>query len=242
MTPYAAPARRRRAFHDGPGDPGHLEARRLASTQLLDRRRLERPDSDRRRVGAGATTRSVHRTTSRGSMTQTTPEPVVADKAVPLSARLRDETADVHRAAERSAFISALLGGKLDLREYARLVVQLRAVYEALEDEVAASTDAALAPLFAAELVRLPALTRDLEHLAGPSWSGQLDVLPSAAAYADRIRLVARAEHEMLLAHHYVRYLGDLSGGQLIGRALRRIHHLPDERGTEGYRFESIVS
>ena len=175
-------------------------------------------------------------------MTQTTPDPVVADKAVPLSARLRDETADVHRAAERSAFISALLGGELDLREYARLVVQLRAVYEALEDEVAASTDAALAPLFAAELVRLPALTRDLEHLAGPSWSGQLDVLPSAAAYADRIRLVAHAEHEMLLAHHYVRYLGDLSGGQLIGRALRRIHHLPDERGTEGYRFESIVS
>ena len=45
----------------------------------------------------------------------------------------------------------------------------------------------------------------------------------------------------MLLAHHYVRYLGDLSGGQLIGRALRRIYDLPDKRGTEGYQFDSIV-
>ena len=81
-------------------------------------------------------------------MTQTTPEPV-ADTDLSLSARLRDETTDVHEAAERSAFVEALLGGALDLQEYARFVMQLRTVYEALEDEVAASTDVTLAPLFA---------------------------------------------------------------------------------------------
>ena len=90
--------------------------------------------------------------------------------------------------------------------------------------------------------MRLPALTRDLSHLAGPPVRPGARCPPAAAAYADRIRLAARAEHEMLLAHHYVRYLGDLSGGQLIGRALRRIYHLPDERGTEGYRFDAIAS
>jgi heme oxygenase len=174
-------------------------------------------------------------------MTQTTPEPV-ADTDLSLSARLRDETAEVHEAAERSAFVEALLGGALDVREYARFVVQLRAVYEALEDEVAASTDATLAPLLAPELVRLPALTRDLEHLVGPGWAAELAVLPAATAYADRIRLVARTEHEMLLAHHYVRYLGDLSGGQLIGRVLRRVYGLPDTRGTEVYEFDAIPS
>jgi len=174
-------------------------------------------------------------------MTQPTTEPVV-DADTSLSVRLREETAEVHDAAERSAFVTALLGGALDLREYARFVVQLRAVYEALEDEVAASTDVALAPLFAPELVRLPALTRDLEHLAGPGWAAELEVLPASAAYADRIRFVARTEREMLLAHHYVRYLGDLSGGQLIGRVLRRVYELPDTRGTEVYEFDAIAS
>ena len=42
-----------------------------------------------------------------------------------------------------------------------------------------------------------------------------------------------------LLAHHYVRYLGDLSGGQVIGRMMQRHYGVSDECVTF-YRFAEI--
>ena len=42
-----------------------------------------------------------------------------------------------------------------------------------------------------------------------------------------------------LSAHHYVRYLGDLSGGQVIGRMMQRHYGVSDECVTF-YRFAEI--
>ena len=41
------------------------------------------------------------------------------------------------------------------------------------------------------------------------------------------------------VAHHYTRYLGDLSGGQVIGRRMAELLGEP-ERGTAFYRFAEI--
>jgi heme oxygenase len=41
------------------------------------------------------------------------------------------------------------------------------------------------------------------------------------------------------VAHHYTRYLGDLSGGQLMRRALRREYGL-DGPGTRFYEFPGV--
>src|SRR5699024_7772612 len=50
-----------------------------------------------------------------------------------------------------------------------------------------------------------------------------------------------RTDHtpEVMLANHYVRYLGDLSGGQAIARLVER-HYEVDADGLGFYRFAGI--
>jgi hypothetical protein len=43
----------------------------------------------------------------------------------------------------------------------------------------------------------------------------------------------------LLLAHAYVRYLGDLSGGQIIGGRIKRAYGLKEQQGTAFYDFSS---
>ena len=42
---------------------------------------------------------------------------------------------------------------------------------------------------------------------------------------------------ELLVAHAYVRYLGDLSGGQILRRVVAESLHLADGTGTAFYEF-----
>jgi heme oxygenase len=160
----------------------------------------------------------------------------------PFSQHLRDATANAHQAAERSAFVTALVGGALPRSEFARLVRQLHAVYSVLEAAAAASRDPVLAPFLAPELARVEALTADLEYLGGAAWRDELATLPATDAYCGRLRERCFGWSGGLLAHHYVRYLGDLSGGQILGRVVMRVYELPDGRGTSAYRFDAIAS
>lgn len=156
-----------------------------------------------------------------------------------LAARLRNETADDHRRAETSPFVTDLLDGALPVSDYARLAVQHHAIYEVLEAAVAANDDPDLEPLLVPELTRLPALEEDLRFLLGDDWAESVEVLPATRAYLDHLAEVC-ATSEGLLAHHYLRYLGDLSGGQLIRRVLDRVYDFADGQGTAFYRFEAI--
>jgi heme oxygenase (biliverdin-producing, ferredoxin) len=67
-------------------------------------------------------------------------------------------------------------------------------------------------------LARGAALEADLRALAGATWRTRIPLLASAKDYAQRID---QASPSQLLAHAYVRYLGDLNGGQIIRRLLR---------------------
>lgn len=160
-----------------------------------------------------------------------------------LSAQIRTASWDAHQAAEHSPFIQQLLGGRLPIDEYARLAAQHHAIYSALELAVAANEDPAVAPFLDPALIRVPAIEADLAHLAGADWRKRVGPLePATEAYVEHLRRVCFTSPAGLLAHHYVRYLGDLSGGQVIGRVLKRIYGLPDERGTAFYRFTEIDS
>src|SRR5699024_4023373 len=53
-----------------------------------------------------------------------------------------------------------------------------------------------------------------------------LPVMPSANAYAAP-HLSRLGSPEQVIAHHYTRYLGDLSGGQAIRTLMRRHYGLP---------------
>lgn len=134
-----------------------------------------------------------------------------------FSALIRTASHEQHMEAETSTFMTDLLGGRLGVDAYARYTEQLWFVYEALESRAQdLASDRVTGPFVRPELFRLAALERDLEHLRGPDWRSTLTALPATRVYADRVAAVARAWPAGYVAHHYTRYLGDLSGGQII--------------------------
>jgi heme oxygenase len=162
----------------------------------------------------------------------------------PFSTLIRTASHAQHTEAETSTFMGDLLGGRLGVDAYARYTEQLWFVYRALEDgarELAG--DPVAGPFIRPELLRLPALERDLAHLRGAGWRRTLTALPATRAYAARVAECARTWPGGYVAHHYTRYLGDLSGGQIIrGRAERTWGFSRKGDGVRFYVFEGIAN
>ncbi|MFM9449394.1 heme oxygenase (biliverdin-producing) [Streptomyces acidiscabies] len=159
-----------------------------------------------------------------------------------FSTVIRTASHEQHVEAETSTFMSDLLGGRLGVDAYARYTEQLWFVYEALEagaERLAA--DPVAGPFIQPELFRLSALERDLAHLRGPGWRTGLSALPATRAYAERVRECTREWPGGYIAHHYTRYLGDLSGGQIIrDKAERTWGFARKGDGVRFYVFEEI--
>ena len=163
-----------------------------------------------------------------------------------LAQRLRESTATLHREAERSPFMAALLSGRADRRAYQRLLVNLLPIYAALEPLLHAHREHAwLAPVWHPAMARLPALGRDIAELQRLSPRDLSPPLPASLDYAARLKRLAQdapapdVHVARLLAHAYVRYLGDLSGGQVLRRTLTRHLQLPEGTGTAFFEFGS---
>ncbi|MFD8716975.1 heme oxygenase (biliverdin-producing) [Streptomyces sp. NPDC059629] len=161
-----------------------------------------------------------------------------------FSTLIRTASHEQHVEAETSTFMSDLLGGLLGVEAYTRYTEQLWFVYDALEDgTVRLASDPVAGPFVQPELFRLAALERDLAHLRGPGWRTGLTALPATEAYAARVRECARGWPGGYVAHHYTRYLGDLSGGQIIrDRAERTWGFERKGDGVRFYVFEDIAN
>ena len=158
-----------------------------------------------------------------------------------FSLRLRTATRVQHEQAEESGFMSALIGGDLPLDGYSALAGQLWHVYSALEEMAVELRDhPVVGPFIADELFRLPALEADLAHLLGEGWREAVPATAAATDYAARIRKVATEWPAGYVAHHYTRYLGDLSGGQILRRGLQRSYGLADT-GLTFFVFDRIA-
>lgn len=157
-----------------------------------------------------------------------------------LAERLKTETRVLHMEAERSPFMQSLLRGTLDRATYCALLRNLHEIYASLEPALAAhATHPALAPVALPGLPRAARLAADLEVLHGADRATSLIVLPAAAAYARRVQHLAAHGPERLLAHAYVRYLGDLSGGQILRRLVPGRPGRPTGAGLSFYDFGS---
>ncbi|PZT69632.1 biliverdin-producing heme oxygenase [Streptomyces sp. SW4] len=159
-----------------------------------------------------------------------------------FSTLIRTASHEQHTEAETSTFMSDLLGGRLGVEAYARYTEQLWFVYEALESGAQRlAADPVAGPFVRPELFRVAALERDLEHLRGPGWRASLSALPATRAYADRVRECAERWPGGYVAHHYTRYLGDLSGGQIIrDKAERTWGFAKKGDGVRFYVFDGI--
>ncbi|QYM77342.1 biliverdin-producing heme oxygenase [Leucobacter luti] len=164
-----------------------------------------------------------------------------AEGEQPFSSVIRESSWSDHSDSEGATFMEDIMRGIGTKQDYIDLVVQHYFMYEALE---AAATQLVADPAFAGfhptALVRMPALEADLEYLIGSDWREQIAPVPATAAYAARIREIAEEGWAAgIVAHHYTRYLGDLSGGQMIAKRVAKQHEL-DAAGIEFYDFSAL--
>jgi heme oxygenase len=143
---------------------------------------------------------------------------------VPFSAALRERcSTSAHSTSECDGFMTDLLNGTGSRDDYIALIAQQWFIYEALETAGERMRHDPVASVFLSDkLTRRPALEADLAFLLGADWRGQIRPLPTTQAYVSRIRRVAATWPGGFVAHHYTRYLGDLSGGPFIGRLMQR--------------------
>jgi heme oxygenase (biliverdin-producing, ferredoxin) len=162
-------------------------------------------------------------------------EPQANAAATDLAQRLKVATAPLHRQVERSGLMRRILAGDFVHADYVALLHDLAALYGALEPALARhASHPWLAPVVDRALFRTEALRRDLQDLPRAT-----RVAPTAAAvaYVARLRWLDRHAPGRLLAHAYVRYLGDLSGGQVVQRIVARTLGLTPPTGLHFYDF-----
>lgn len=162
--------------------------------------------------------------------------------ALRFSEQIRTASWGAHEAAAGGPFMRNLLAGNLERARYAALVAQHYFAYAVLEDAARAHAADPVAGAFVfPELERLPALEADLAFLLGAQWRTQIAPTAATAAYCARMRDVCFGWPGGFVAHHYVRYLGDLSGGQLIRRRVEQAYGLADHDGVRFYVFDRIL-
>lgn len=124
---------------------------------------------------------------------------------------LRELTHDAHQNAERQKFVKILFSGSIDPKLYARYLKNQHPMYELLE------TFAMMQGLFDGlkDLRRAPKIHDDYIELWGDTPPPAL--CPVVQKYLDHIMSI-KDDPKKLMAHVYVRHMGDLAGGQMIAK------------------------
>jgi heme oxygenase len=165
-----------------------------------------------------------------------------------LARALKHGTRKEHRAIERVTLVRSFLRGAIERGTYARLLFNLRRVYIQLEAGLTLHRGhPLLGCLYLPVLFRQRELERDLQALCahgvpGPaSHTAGTHGAASGSAATDRYcRCLAHLTEEdpaLLIGHFYTRYLGDLSGGQILRRLLAPVLSLPPGEGLCFYDF-----
>ena len=125
---------------------------------------------------------------------------------------LKDLTHDAHKNAERQEFVKIMFSGNINPKLYATFLKNQHPCYEILE--VCAMPHLLLHGL--PDIRRAPAILSDFREL----WSeadGEAKILPTTNRYIEYI-LSIKDQPDRLMAHIYVRHMGDLAGGQMIAK------------------------
>jgi heme oxygenase len=160
---------------------------------------------------------------------------------LPFSQELRERTRGGHAESEGADFMGDLMTGKGTREDYIALVAQHFFIYEAIEGAAELRrNDPVVAPFLSDRLTRLPAIEADLRFLLGENWREAIQPLPTTAAYVARILKVGATWAGGFIAHHFTRYLGDLSGGQVIRTIMQRQFGF-ETNGVGFYLFGDIA-
>lgn len=161
--------------------------------------------------------------------------------SINLATKLREGTKKSHTMAENVGFVKCFLKGVVEKTSYRKLVANLYFVYSAIEEEMEKHREhPVLSKVYFPELNRKQSLEKDLYYYYGPNWREQVAPSPAAQAYVQRIREISATEPELLIAQSYTRYLGDLSGGQILKGIAQRGMNLSEGEGSAFYEFADI--
>ena len=157
-----------------------------------------------------------------------------------LALELKEGTKKSHSAAENTKFVAAFLRGVVDEESYRKLIKDFYFVYSALEEEFTRLNDDPILMLINfPELWRVDMLKRDLRYYYGSNWNTIIKPSEACIQYVERIHEVADSnEPYLLVGHHYTRYLGDLSGGQILKTIAEKALDLPQGEGLNFYEFD----
>ncbi|UKO97112.1 biliverdin-producing heme oxygenase [Nostoc sp. UHCC 0870] len=158
-----------------------------------------------------------------------------------LANKLRVGTKKAHTMAENVGFVKCFLKGVVEKSSYRKLVANFYYIYSAMEEEMEKHRQhPIISKINFPQLNRKHTLEQDLNYYYGSNWREQIQLSPAGEAYVKRIREISATEPELLIAHSYTRYLGDLSGGQILKNIAVTAMNLGDGEGTAFYEFAEI--
>ena len=158
-----------------------------------------------------------------------------------LALDLKEGTKKSHSAAENTKFVSSFLKGVLDPEEYRKLLTNFYYVYDTMESSIKNSEDPKVKAIYYPELERKSYLEKDLEYFYGSNWKDMQEPSDACNTYCYRINEVAEQDPYLLIAHHYTRYIGDLSGGKILREIASRVLKPPVGKGLQFYEFPEIT-
>jgi heme oxygenase len=144
---------------------------------------------------------------------------------------LKELTKEAHTQAEKSGFVKILFSGEIDPKLYATFLKNLHPQYEILE--VCAMARGVLTGFPDAR--RSPSINADFEELWNKETYGDPKILPVVKRYIDHIMSIMNDPNK-LMAHVYVRHMGDLAGGQMIAKRVPgsgRMYQFSDPEGLK---------
>lgn len=98
-----------------------------------------------------------------------------------------------------------------------------------------------LKPLyFPVQLRRLPEIIKDLEFHYGSDWKDQIRPLEAMEHYVARLVQLREEDPMLLAAHQYLRYMGDLAGGQILKKIYSKTYNLSNSDGIHFHEFQNI--
>ncbi|KPQ34719.1 MAG: heme oxygenase HmuO [Phormidesmis priestleyi Ana] len=159
----------------------------------------------------------------------------------PLALCLREGTQQSHSLAENTVLMKCLRNGLISAEPLRQWMASLYFVYSALELEMYNHADhPVIGRIYFPRLERTLQLENDLAFYYGDNWRRQIQPSRKTIRYVMRLHAIANDQPALLAAHAYVRYMGDLSGGQGLRAKIRSALKLPEGLGTAFYEFEGL--
>jgi len=150
------------------------------------------------------------------------------DLSAGLADAMKAQTWEQHKIAERTGFMADMFRSRASLKDYTLFKRNLLPIYETIEGSLAALEPFPSMQLgFPPALHRARSLRHDLSQMVGGDGFQGMPCLKATRDYCAAIKHSVADEPAAILGHIYVRYLGDLYGGQTLSKVLQKTLSLP---------------